>query len=65
VLVGTLAMFTLVAAVLIWFIWTQLTDVLEGRFDAPYDVAALVLLAILLFLVRPLGRWLRRLEADQ
>lgn len=62
-LVGGLALFTAVAGCLIWYCWTQLTQLLEGHFDASRDAIAVVCLAVLVALVRWLGGWLAKYEA--
>ncbi len=61
-LVAVLALATALAAVLIWFIWSQLTDVLEGRLAWARDGLAVVLLVLLIGMVRWLGQWLLRLD---
>jgi hypothetical protein len=62
-LVGGLALFTVVAACLIWYSWTQLTQLLEGHFDGSRDAVAVVCLAVLVAMIRWLGSWLARYEA--
>ncbi len=60
--IAGLAGFTVVAAVLIWFVWSQLTDVLEGTIRPARDLIAVLLIAVLVGLMRGLGRLLRRFE---
>ncbi len=57
-----LAGFTIVAAVVIWYIWTQLTDLLEGVVRPAADALAVVLIVVLLAMMRWMGRWLQQHE---
>jgi hypothetical protein len=59
VLVTGLALFTVVAAVVIWFVWSQLTDVLEGHIDPGRDIAAVAGIGVLVWMMSWLGHRLR------
>lgn len=65
VFVAGLALFTVIAAAMIWFIWSQITEILEGHVDIARDLVALVLLALLIWLLRKLGAWVSRFEPGE
>lgn len=61
-LIGSLLLFVLVAAPFVIFAWHTLSEILAGRFHSDQALLAALAVAVLVTMLRMLGRYLTRAE---
>lgn len=63
-LLGLMAVFVIIGAPMVFYIWRFVNDLLMGRIVASHALVALVLLIIFVFYMRIVARQVRRWETE-